>query len=527
MANPYIWGTLNRAVNDPTLIDEAIGEAVAAHNDDPDAHLGPTQALQSHRAAEIIDHLAESVVNDKIKSNARTYIAIVDNTSDADFATVEDACDYAFSKGGGSIFVRRGTYTPTRPLKVRSGVDIYGDGPNETVIDLSGQPYSMLNFAGDVEISCTPIPTIYTYEDSDVIEMEIDPSTNPEDYIGIGLDLPEGFYYIDGWIGGTSYYISDLYPVEDIYTDVVIEPMFDADTSSDIITVPLWPICQGLELGEGLLVTSDEGDLGYYDSYLGDGQIKLTANSLINVTSGTGLQFYAEGGKISILQSISIKGNASDPCMKVDTAKGRVFVRDCIFHNVTDVVWTSPTTYTANGAALTCETTRFIFTTGNVSLKTRGAFFRQCSFNFSAASSCTELGGENSIFLGCNFSGGLSTGNGFIAWIRRTTRFTECTFGGILKGNVANTGSYQPTDPAGHVRFIGCSIVNSTGGNVLFNGACIEVTGCYIYTTGSNSVGLATGAKYATFVGNSGRGTVAAQPANCLVANNLFVTAMS
>ena len=57
MANPYIWAGLERATNDPTTIDQAIAEGVAAHNDDPDAHLGPGQALESHRAAEIIDHL--------------------------------------------------------------------------------------------------------------------------------------------------------------------------------------------------------------------------------------------------------------------------------------------------------------------------------------------------------------------------------------------------------------------------------------------------------------------------------------
>lgn len=45
MSDGYIWGALNRATNDPTLIDEAIGEAIVAHNDDPDAHLGPNLSL--------------------------------------------------------------------------------------------------------------------------------------------------------------------------------------------------------------------------------------------------------------------------------------------------------------------------------------------------------------------------------------------------------------------------------------------------------------------------------------------------
>ena len=65
MGNPYIWAGLERANNDPTTIDQAIAEAVAAHDDNPDAHLGDDQSLQSHRASEIIDHRAESVVNDQ------------------------------------------------------------------------------------------------------------------------------------------------------------------------------------------------------------------------------------------------------------------------------------------------------------------------------------------------------------------------------------------------------------------------------------------------------------------------------
>jgi hypothetical protein len=51
---------------DAQTILEAVAVLIAAHNDDPDAHLEEGQALQSHKASEIIDHLAYSVVRDKI-----------------------------------------------------------------------------------------------------------------------------------------------------------------------------------------------------------------------------------------------------------------------------------------------------------------------------------------------------------------------------------------------------------------------------------------------------------------------------
>lgn len=125
MANPYIWAGLERANNDPTTIDEAIGEAIIAHNDDPDAHLGPSQALESHRASEIIDHRAESVVNDKIATIARAYVAIVDPASDVDFDTIEAAVDYAAGKGGGTIFLAPGDHYISGIVDLPMNINFY------------------------------------------------------------------------------------------------------------------------------------------------------------------------------------------------------------------------------------------------------------------------------------------------------------------------------------------------------------------------------------------------------------------
>lgn len=124
MADSYIWGNLNRATNDPTLIDEAIGEALVAHNDDPDAHLGPGKALESHRAAEIIDHRAESVVNDKIHQFARTYVAIVGSGVEGDFDTIQSAIEYANNSGGGTVFVAPGTYYLSGQIEMKASVNL-------------------------------------------------------------------------------------------------------------------------------------------------------------------------------------------------------------------------------------------------------------------------------------------------------------------------------------------------------------------------------------------------------------------
>lgn len=64
MADPS-WGMLAKALDDPQTINEAINEAIAAHEADSEAHLGAGESLETHRASEVIDHLEESIVNDK------------------------------------------------------------------------------------------------------------------------------------------------------------------------------------------------------------------------------------------------------------------------------------------------------------------------------------------------------------------------------------------------------------------------------------------------------------------------------
>jgi len=61
-----VWGNLSKSQSDNEKIEEAIIRLITEHNDDETAHLGVGQSLQSHKASEIIDHLAYSVVADKI-----------------------------------------------------------------------------------------------------------------------------------------------------------------------------------------------------------------------------------------------------------------------------------------------------------------------------------------------------------------------------------------------------------------------------------------------------------------------------
>lgn len=67
------WGQLAKSQDDDETIEEAIARLIAEHNEDEESHLAEGQSLQSHKAAEIIDHLAGSIVADK-NSNSEYFI---------------------------------------------------------------------------------------------------------------------------------------------------------------------------------------------------------------------------------------------------------------------------------------------------------------------------------------------------------------------------------------------------------------------------------------------------------------------
>lgn len=71
MALP-VWGNLEKSQIDDEKIEEAIARLIQAHEDDPDAHVEAGESLHSHKASAIIDHLALSIIADKIKKGEVT-----------------------------------------------------------------------------------------------------------------------------------------------------------------------------------------------------------------------------------------------------------------------------------------------------------------------------------------------------------------------------------------------------------------------------------------------------------------------
>lgn len=144
-ATAVTWGALPKSQISNELIETAIARFVTAHLDDENAHVDAGQSLYSHKAQEIIDHLANSIITDKILAgaitnvkiiaNARAYTAIVDAAGGADYTDIQEAINYVNGLGGGAILIRPGTYTLTDDLTLYSDILLEGSKASECILD--------------------------------------------------------------------------------------------------------------------------------------------------------------------------------------------------------------------------------------------------------------------------------------------------------------------------------------------------------------------------------------------------------
>jgi len=128
------WFGLSKTATDPQTIGEAIAAAIDDHNADSAAHMSTDEAIENHRDNEVIDHPAESVVNDKIEANARQYVAIVDPAATENFDTIQAAIAYSTSVGGGSIYVVPGTHYLSTNVELPTNIYIVGSSALTTII---------------------------------------------------------------------------------------------------------------------------------------------------------------------------------------------------------------------------------------------------------------------------------------------------------------------------------------------------------------------------------------------------------
>lgn len=150
MAEPIVWEDIPKSQVDPTTIDEAIADAIEVHDADPEAHLQALASLEAHRTNEILDALAESVVNDKLYPTARAYVAIVDASSPTDYDTLDSAVAYAITKGGGTILLTPGDHYVGSVLEIPRNINLLGVDVESTIIHTDNTIDKLLYFTSDL-----------------------------------------------------------------------------------------------------------------------------------------------------------------------------------------------------------------------------------------------------------------------------------------------------------------------------------------------------------------------------------------
>lgn len=183
MSDIVVWENLPKSQSDAATILEAVAAAIDAHNADADAHLDVGGSLQSHKASEIIDHLALSIVADKLENNV---LALAQKTG---AASKTMARWYPASTVGGAspvgVFwtdIVGGSFVC---LEYGGNVSVSPDGITWT--DLAATFYS-LN-----PIAFTLGSEFFIYRDFDT-SLAVYHSTNLTSFTSTNSDLPAGQY---------------------------------------------------------------------------------------------------------------------------------------------------------------------------------------------------------------------------------------------------------------------------------------------------------------------------------------------
>jgi len=131
MANP-VWGLLQKSLTDSTTIETRVDEKIAEHEADEDSHLGVGESLQSHKAAVIIDHLAESIITDKLADLAVTGAKITNDQIVA--KDIRTAADVGVGVDGVKM--------------VPAGIEMWQGGVQKVKIPVTGNAV----FDGDIKV---------------------------------------------------------------------------------------------------------------------------------------------------------------------------------------------------------------------------------------------------------------------------------------------------------------------------------------------------------------------------------------
>jgi len=497
----------------PAFVDEKIGE----HNANATAHLASEASLAAHRASEVCDHLAESVVNDKLAVTARRYQAIVDPTSPTDFATVQGALDYCRDNGGGDILVTRGEHYLAESVYIPPTVSLYGYGAGEsTILSNSGttrtiyyyDTIDLKGYGGEVD---TPdngknnyllYSGITNYEAPKAGQILRIGGASPEFYTISSYNVGTGRVYLTSNIGGLA-----------SYAEAELMPTIKLVNSSDRAEI----LQSGAETIEryysGMSLVDAQTGARYETIGLEDNDTFILKKAYTGTTKNIAVEVTDPREATINVEGITLGFLTNPVSFYSFTRKATARVRDC--KNVLlPVAYTSSRYSSYDGCVFDCKT---IASGGQFIQISNGQSFNNCVFIANGASvRGVQIMGDSRL-VACRF---LANGYTNHEWI--TGRTADATIDGCYFEKQKGTTIF---DTSGGSSTLGLRISNNyfeimPATSITFQLKNSTFTGNRFILTGSNKVIFNSSATDNVFVGNFATGGVTNSGAGTYVSAN-------
>lgn len=522
MAEQFIWGSLQRALNDPTTIDEAIAAGIAAHNNAAESHLGDEQSLESHRENPIVDHPAESVVNDKIQAGARRWVAIVDPNSESDFDTIQGAVDYAARINPGDILIKSGTHYVDDNLILPPTLSLYGQGLSETkvVFDIGAleaitytrsSTLLLATYSNAVAVTGTNIVNFSSITNPDgnnligamfrvvdngsIVLRRVVAILSPTSVSVAGAALTAGaaqtnsfrpgFEFVNGSNEVTSYCdLSDFY-----------DQLFVGFLGSIFTTTTSFA-----NMG-ALLKINDDGVLIFDQPFSGSSQ-----DALLNLN--------APDHAVVDIHGITFDGGGATAILYDDSEAAYYNISYCEFLNSDAPLFLAPI---PDGLITRIEGCIFHLDSSIAIVTSHSSVFSNCYFTRTTSNSVSCVEGYHSIYDACDFFSGMGV---------TLTVFPSYANGSVLRNcNINGQRSFVlPGGTAGSeltgIRVESCNIIMNSGqtlglnnrGNYFINNRIFGTTGTFT---------LASGSQYNVVSNNISDGSFTNSGSNNIMDNNL------
>jgi hypothetical protein len=202
------WENLAKNGMNPQTIPAYVDEKIGEHNADATAHMASEASLAAHRASEVCDHLAESVVNDKLAPKARAFVAIVGSGNAGDFTTVQAGIASAVSAGGGTVLITPGTYYLVGKVQLPANVNLQGTDAEGVFIEANfgaGNYFELAVDADEIQVRSIIEAITFTNTGTGVFKADDEFAQNQPRFTFTDCRFKGGGEYIDATIHGVVF----------------------------------------------------------------------------------------------------------------------------------------------------------------------------------------------------------------------------------------------------------------------------------------------------------------------------------